>query len=64
LDKFTFYFLMFSVFGLWWIGSLPAIDPYVMFGRLFTAFYFSYYVMLYVCLKLSLIFGEQRSITW
>ena len=47
-DKFLFYFLAFTVLGLWWIGSLPAVEPYILFGKMFTFFYVLYYFFLYV----------------
>jgi len=50
-DKFLFYFLVFTVLGLWWIGSLPAVEPYIFFGKMFTFFYVLYYLALFLSLQ-------------
>jgi ubiquinol-cytochrome c reductase cytochrome b subunit len=50
-DKFSFYFLVFTVLGLWWIGSLPAVEPYIFFGKMFTLFYIFFFFFLYASLQ-------------
>jgi quinol-cytochrome oxidoreductase complex cytochrome b subunit len=46
-ERFSFYFFLLTILGLWWVGSLPAVEPYITFGRIFTFFYFTYFALVY-----------------
>jgi ubiquinol-cytochrome c reductase cytochrome b subunit len=43
---YLFWIFTFTWFGLLWIGSKPAVFPYVTAGQLFTTLYFSYFLIL------------------
>jgi quinol-cytochrome oxidoreductase complex cytochrome b subunit len=47
-ELFSFYFFILTILCLWWIGSLPAVEPYITFGRIFTFFYFAYFILVYI----------------
>nr|BCW03248.1 cytochrome B [Daphnia pulex] len=51
-NKFLFWLLIGTVFILTWIGAKPVEDPYVLVGQLFTAIYFSYFILAPLTLKI------------
>nr|ABD19355.1 cytochrome b [Daphnia pulex] len=51
-NKFLFWSLVGTVFILTWIGAKPVEDPYVLVGQLFTAIYFSYFILAPLTLKI------------
>ncbi|NP_008632.1 cytochrome b (mitochondrion) [Daphnia pulex] len=51
-NKFLFWSLIGTVFILTWIGAKPVEDPYVLVGQLFTAIYFSYFILAPLTLKI------------
>ena len=52
LNKILFWFLVGIVIILTWIGAKPVEDPYIIIGQLFTIFYFSYFLLSPLTLKL------------
>nr|BCW03235.1 cytochrome B [Daphnia pulex] len=51
-NKFLFWSLIGTVFILTWIGAKPVEDPYVLVSQLFTAIYFSYFILAPLTLKI------------
>ena len=44
--KFSFFFLLVTVFSLGWLGSAPVEEPYTTYTQFFTFYYFLYFLVL------------------
>lgn len=45
LGQFCFWFFVGNFLCLGWLGTCPIEDPYILFGRIATFFYFFYFLV-------------------
>jgi quinol-cytochrome oxidoreductase complex cytochrome b subunit len=57
--NFFFYLLVITITCLWFVGSLPAEYPYIGFGKFFTNFYFSLFLIIYFYSKFYNVFVSK-----
>jgi quinol-cytochrome oxidoreductase complex cytochrome b subunit len=51
--NFYFFFFIYSFVVLGYLGSMPATEPFVWASKLFTVFYFAFFILLFIFSKFA-----------
>jgi ubiquinol-cytochrome c reductase cytochrome b subunit len=51
--EFLFFFFIYTFVVLGYLGSMPATEPFVWASKLFTVFYFAFFILLFIFSKFA-----------